>query len=267
MTKTMKSEPAPRPPYTEFRRRMTDRAPLVGTFIKTPTGHATEILGDIGFDFVVIDEEHAPFDRGAIDQTLLAGRAANIAGIVRVSSANPAAILSALDCGAIGVLVPHVSSAEMAREVAQACRYRGGARGFSNSPRAGGYGRLGIWDHVDKADRETAVIAMIEDPEAIDRIDGIVAVDGIDAVFIGRGDLTVALGVASPAAPEVTAATEKITTAALAAGKTVFAMTAGGDDARWLRDLGVTGMIVASDQAFMRQAAARALTEFRELPN
>jgi 2-keto-3-deoxy-L-rhamnonate aldolase RhmA len=254
-----------RPPYTAFRQRLLGRELVVGTFIKTPTGHATEILGDLGFDFVVLDEEHAPFDRGATDNVLLAARAANTAGIVRVPSANPTALLSVLDCGAAGVLVPHVASQAMAREVVASCRYRGGHRGFSNSPRAGGYGRLGFWNHVDQSDAAVAVIAMIEDPEALDVIDAIVDVEGLDAVFIGRGDLTVALGVEGPGTPEVKAATEKITAAALKAGKAVCAMSAGGDDAKWLRELGVCGMIVASDQGFMRQAAMRALTAFREL--
>jgi 2-keto-3-deoxy-L-rhamnonate aldolase RhmA len=254
-----------RPHYTEFRKRLTGREPVLGTFIKTPTGHATEILGDLGFDFVVLDEEHAPFDRGSTDIALVAARAANTAGIVRVPSANPSALLSVLDCGATGVLVPHVDSEEKARAVVGACRYRGGHRGFSNSPRAGGYGRLKVWDHVDQQDAQVTVIAMIEDPPAIDVIDSIVAVEGLDAVFIGRGDLTVSLGVDGPGTPEVKAATETITAAALKASKAVLAMTPGGDDARWLKGLGVSGMIVASDQGFMRQAAGRALAEFREL--
>ena len=253
------------PPYTAFRERFAAREPLLGTFIKTPTSHATEILGDVGFDFIVVDQEHAPFDRGTIDTVLLGARAANTAGIVRVPDAGAAGILSVLDCGAIGVLVPHVASPEKARDVAAAARYRGGRRGFSNSPRAGGYGRLGVWDHVEKADAETTVIAMIEDPEALDVIDAIVAVDGLDGVFIGRGDLTVALGASGSNAPEVRGATERITAAALEAGKAVCAMTPGGDDARWLKGLGVTAMIVASDQAFMRQAASQTLKAFREL--
>jgi len=246
---------------SDFRARLTGGEFLVGTFIKTPTGHTTEILGDIGFDFVVLDKEHGAFDRGSIDQALMAARAANIAGIVRVSSASPPEILSVLDCGAMGVLVPHVTDQAMARDVVAACRYRGGKRGFSNSVRAGGYGRLGIWDHVDQADAKVTVIAMIEDPKAVDAIDAIVDVEGLDAVFIGRGDLTVAVGAASPNAPEIKAATETIAAAARAAGKAVCAMTFGGDDTAWLKGLAVNGMIIGSDWAFMREAAAKSLQE------
>ena len=115
----------PRPAYTDFRRRLKAREHVLGTFIKTPTTHATEILGMLGFDFVVIDQEHAPFDARTIDVMVLAARASNIAGIVRVGDPGEANILSVLDCGASGILVPHVDSVAKAREVAAACRYRG----------------------------------------------------------------------------------------------------------------------------------------------
>uniref|UniRef100_UPI0031012C1E HpcH/HpaI aldolase family protein n=1 Tax=Neorhizobium sp. EC2-8 TaxID=3129230 RepID=UPI0031012C1E len=180
-------------PRTEFTARFKARQQLLGTFVKTPTSHASEILGGAGFDFVVIDEEHAPIDRSATDQILLGCRANDIAGLVRVPSSMPSAIQSVLDCGADGVLVPHVASVEVARSVVAASRYRGGIRGFSNSPRAGGYGAAGMWAHIEAQDRDIAVLAMIEDREAIDAIEDILAVEGLDGIFIGRGDLTVSL--------------------------------------------------------------------------
>jgi 2-keto-3-deoxy-L-rhamnonate aldolase RhmA len=186
-----------------FRRRLAASEKLSGTFIKTPSGHATEIFGDLGYDFVVIDEEHAPFDRWAIDQALVLARAARIAALVRVGAASPSNFLSVLDGGAVGVLVPHVASADRAREVAAACRYRGGTRGFSNSPRAGNDGGLSLREHVQQADAMTTVVAQIKDPEALRQIDAIAAVDRIDALFIGRGDLAVAMDAVSPDAPEI----------------------------------------------------------------
>lgn len=259
------SESISQRPPTGFRKRLLDGEPLLGTFIKTPTGHATEILGDVGFDFVVVDQEHGPFDRGTTDGVLLAARASKIAGVVRVPSAAPEAILAALDCGAAGVLVPHVSTVEKARQVVASCRYREGNRGFSNTTRAGGFGSSGLWEHVDAADAAMTVIAMIEDPQALDVVEEIAAVDGLDGFFIGRGDLTVALGASAPDDGAVSRATERIVAAGMAGGKAVCAMTAGGDDARWLKGLGVTALIVASDQGLMRQAAARALAEIRAL--
>src|SRR5262245_42317816 len=91
-----------------FRKRLKNREHLLGTFVKTPTTHATEILGTSGFDFVIIDQEHAPFDRGTIDLLSLAARAVDVTALVRVAEPTQASILSVLDCGAMGILVPHV---------------------------------------------------------------------------------------------------------------------------------------------------------------
>jgi staphyloferrin B biosynthesis citrate synthase len=250
-------------PAATFRHRLAGGEQLIGTFIKTPTSHTSEIIGDIGYDFVVIDEEHAPFDRVTIDAALLGARAAGTAGIVRVARPDAANILSALDDGAVGVLVPHVATAAKAREVVMAARYRGGRRGFSNSPRAGRYGGIGLSPHLAQADAQTTVIAMIEDPEALDEIDAIAGVEGIDAFFLGRGDLTVALGAETMDAPEVRNAAERICAAARKASMPLCAMVGGATESGWLSELGVTAFIVASDQAFMRRAASAALQEFK----
>jgi 2-keto-3-deoxy-L-rhamnonate aldolase RhmA len=259
------AEPGSRLPPLSFRRRFAARESLTGTFIKTPTPHAIEILGGLGFDFVVIDEEHAPFDPQATDVALLAARASGTAGIVRVPSAAPAGILRVLDCGAAGVLVPHVSSAAKAHEIAAACRYRNGKRGYSGSSRAGGYGAAKVWDHVARSDEMTTVIAMIEDPEALDDIDSILGVEGIDGAFIGRGDLTVALGAAANDAPPVKAAVDTVMAAARRAAKPVCVMVGSAAEAKTFKDLGASAFIVSSDQGFLRKIAAQTLSEMAEL--
>lgn len=253
------------PHYSEFRSRFTGGQRLLGTFVKTPTTHATEILGALQYDFIVIDEEHAAFDRAQTELVLLAARASNIAGFVRVSSDDPAKILSVLDVGAAGVLVPHVATVEKAKAVAASARYRGGSRGYSGSARAGGYGGIPMWDLVEQQDRSVTVIAMIEDPQALDQIDGIVAVDGIHGVFIGRGDLTVALGGKSNADPIVRAAVDRIMAAAKRANKPVCVMVAGQPEAQEFADLGASAFIISSDQGYMRKAAAQTIADFRKL--
>jgi 2-keto-3-deoxy-L-rhamnonate aldolase RhmA len=254
-----------KPRFSAFRRRFADRQNLVGSFIKTPTTHATEIFGALGYDFVVIDEEHAPFDRVATDIVVLAARASNLASIVRVSSDDPTRILSCLDCGATGVLVPHVASVEKARAVAAAARYRGGRRGYSGSPRAGGYGVTPMWQLVEEQDGSVCVIAMIEDPEALDHIDQIAAVDGIHGFFIGRGDLTVSLGVKSSADPKVTDAVKRIVAAAKKVNKPVCVMVGSATEAKDFADLGASAFIISSDQGQMRRAAAQSFAEFKQL--
>ncbi|KGK25401.1 HpcH/HpaI aldolase family protein [Pseudomonas plecoglossicida] len=237
--------------------------PLLGTFIKSPSPHATEILGALGFDFVIVDAEHAPFDRGTIDHVLLAAKASGIAALVRIQATTAHQILAPLDDGASGVVAPHINSAEQARILVAASRYSHG-RGFSNSPRAGGYGARSVWEHVDASDHEVAVIAMIEDPEAVDDIDAILAVDGLDAIFIGRGDLSVALNDRSDGNPLVQEATKRVIESAQRAGKAVLLLAANPAEAVEFHSLGVNGFVLSSDQGFLRAAAMQALKAFSE---
>ena len=126
--------PEPRPPFTAFRERLRARQRLFGTFLKLPTTQVIEILGPVGYDFVIIDQEHAPLDRGTTDLMILAARTANVAPLVRVAEASDAAILSALDCGAMGIMVPHVASVEKAQAIVGASR--GPAAGAASAARA-----------------------------------------------------------------------------------------------------------------------------------
>jgi 2-keto-3-deoxy-L-rhamnonate aldolase RhmA len=245
-----------------FRQRMLAGNRLVGTFLKTPTGHGTEIVAGVGYDFVVIDQEHAPFDRTTTDIALMAARGCSIPALVRVSG--PDTILSVLDCGATGMLIPHVASAAYAREVAAMCRYSG-RRGFATSTRAGGYTAVPMWQHIRASDETVTVIAQIEDPEALDEIDAIAAVEGIDSLFIGRGDLTAAFGDETPNPPAVRQAVEKIAAAARRANKPVSVYVGGRPDAEWLQGQGATTFIFNSDQGFLRQAAMKGLAEMRDL--
>jgi 2-keto-3-deoxy-L-rhamnonate aldolase RhmA len=251
-----------RPHYTEFRRRLRAREHVLGTFIKTPTSHATEILGALGFDFVVIDQEHAPIDRAQIDVMVLAARASNIAGIVRVGDPGDANILSVLDCGAAGILVPHVDSVEKARAIAAACRYGGGTRGFANTTRAGGFGEASFAAHKAAQDSQVACIAMIEDIAAIARIDAIAAVEGIDAFFIGRGDLTAAIDAPSMISAETMRLVEPIMAAARKAGMPVIMLSPDRADAQAMARLGASAFMVSSDHGFLKQAARQALKDF-----
>lgn len=238
---------------------------LFGTQVKIPTPHATEILGGLGFDFILIDGEHAPFERTTIDLALLAARATGTPALVRVSDGTAANLSMALDCGATGVVVPHVDSAEKAREVARACRFKGGRRGYSNSPRAGRYGGYSMWEHVEAADATTVIIAQIEDPEALQEIEDIAAVDGIDALFIGRADLAIAMGAAATDAPKMLSALDWIFAAAKAAGKPVSVFVASLKDGRDMIARGATMFIYSSDQGFIRQGALQAIADFKAL--
>jgi len=259
-----------RPDPRAFRKRLIAREPLIGTFMKFPGPHATEIMGSIGYDFVMLDEEHAPWTRDQLGMGFLAARAFGTAGLVRIARPDAASILSALDDGAIGVMVPHVSSAEKARDVASWARYKGGTRG-SGVGRGGDYGARigagGIDAYYHAADDVSTVIAMIEDAEAIERIDEITAVDGIDAFFLGRGDLGLSLSNVKGPAPTVDEAVRIVAASVLKAGKALAAVTPNmaSDDAKAMMDIGVSALMVGADQGFMRAGALAQLGHFEKL--
>lgn len=235
--------------------RLAARDLLSGTWVKTPYPHVVEVLALSPLDLLVLDAEHAPFDRSALDVCLLAARAGGKPVLVRPASANHQHILQALDGGADGVIVPHVRSAEEARDIVRACHYGPGGRGFAGSTRAAVYTTLGMAKHRAAA-RDVVVVAQIEDAEALDDIDAIAAVAGIDALFIGRADLTISMDATTPDDPAVVAAVERICAAGKAAGRTVgMFLSRPGDVAQW-RAQGATLFILQSDQDFMLHGAA-----------
>ena len=189
---------------TGFRDRLRSGEPMLGTFVKFPTSQAIEILGSEGFDFVVIDAEHAPLGRAQIDLMILAARAVGISPVVRVG--HPEQVLNALDCGAEGVMVPHVRSRADAESIAALCRYSGGLRGFAGLTRAGGWGAR-----------------KPHDPEA---------------------------------AAKVSAMSAIVAKSASAAGKPLLMLATSTKDATDMRALGVRALLISSDHAMLKSAAA-----------
>ena len=238
-----------------FKQRLNACEPLLGTFLKTPHPHVVEVLATGGLDCICIDAEHAPFDRNAIDLCVMAARAGGIPAIVRPASAAPHELLNALDCGADGVVVPHIRSADEAIHLARTAHYGPGGRGFAGSTRASGYGLTPISDHLANTAARTAVIAQIEDIEALDQIDAIAAVEGIDALFVGRIDLTISLGCTSPDDPKVLAAVDLIVAAAKRAGRASGMFLSRAADVGHWREKGASLFLLASDHNFLRSGA------------
>ncbi len=245
-----------------LRERLHARDLLTGTWIKTPHPHVIEVLSLSPLDLIVLDAEHAPFDRASLDLCIMAARAGGKPVLVRPASSAHEHILNALDCGADGVIVPHVRSADEAREIVRACHYVPGGRGFAGSSRAAGYTTLGMAKHRERA-KDVTVIAQIEDVEAVEAIGEIAAVDGIDALFIGRADLTISYAAVSPDDAVVVAAVDRICAAGKAAGRTV-GMFLGrvGDVPEW-RAKGASLFVLQSDQDFLLKGAAELATAIK----
>jgi 2-keto-3-deoxy-L-rhamnonate aldolase RhmA len=151
---------------------------------------------------------------------------------------------------------------EQARAVVAACRYRGG-RGFATSTRAGRYTAVPTWDHIDRSDADTVVIAQIEDVAALPHAGGIAAVEGVDSLFLGRGDLTAAFGDRT-SDRQVREASDTIAAAARAAGKIVSVHTGNAAEAGYLTALGATVFVLSSDQGFLRQGALASLGALKQ---
>lgn len=169
--------------------------PLLGMFVAIPAPALVEMAGYTGFDFVIIDNEHGPAGLETTENLIRAARSANVVPLVRVSGANPQEILRTLDIGAAGVQVPQVNTQAQARLVVEAAKYPPmGSRGVAFSNRAAGWGLFGGPAHLQASNATTTVVIHIETVEAVRNLDDLLAVKGIDVMFIGPTDLSVSMG-------------------------------------------------------------------------
>ncbi|NRA29988.1 MAG: hypothetical protein HRU11_06975 [Parvularculaceae bacterium] len=241
---------------TGLKEQLAAQTPLLGTFLKTPSPIVCEVMNRAGMDLVCIDAEHAPFGRTELDLCLMAFRAGGTPAIVRVPELAPAPILNALDCGATGVLVPHVLSGEQAQKAVDFSLY-GQGRGFAGSSRSAGYMAKSMADHVVSSNATTCVIGQIEDAEALGALDDILAVDQMDALFIGRADLTVSLGYDNPNTPEVVEAVTEICRKGKERGRTIGMFTGNTAEIASWREQGASLFLLSSEHAMMLDGARR----------
>ncbi|MEM1144029.1 MAG: aldolase/citrate lyase family protein [Pseudomonadota bacterium] len=247
-----------------FRDRLHTGEQLLGTWLKTPSSILCEVLGRSELDVVCIDAEHAPFDRVEQDRCIHALNSAGMDALVRVPAARPEYILSALDCGATGVVVPHVLSASQAGEMVEAAHFGAGGRGYAGSSRSAKYTGKGIAEHLTDSAARTTVVLQIEDLDAVECIDEIAAVDRVDCLFIGRIDLTVALGAQSPKSDEVVTTVERICAAGKAAGVPVGMFLGDLTELPYWQAAGANLFILSSDHGFLLQGAAQLVSDFRK---
>jgi 4-hydroxy-2-oxoheptanedioate aldolase len=205
------------------RAKLASGHPVAGLIVPVAAPVLVDLAALAGFDYVLIDTEHGNLGFEAAEHLVRAAEAAGITPLARASHNAPSEILRLLDIGAQGVMVPQVSSAAEAEAAVRAAKFHPrGNRGLAGS-RAAGYGLTGsMQDYVAHANRETMVLALIEDIRALDDLDAILAVDGIDVLFIGASDLAQSMG--HPGRPdhsEVRAAVDRIIDRCVAAGRVV----------------------------------------------
>lgn len=252
-------------PRNLFKQRLRERRLQVGLFVGLASSCSMEILAGAGFDWLVIDAEHSPNNPASVLGQLQAAAAYPVQLLVRPMSHDPALIKQYLDAGAQTLLLPLVDSAAQAEALVRAMRYPPeGIRGVAASlARAARW--TGIKDYVTHANAEVCLVVQVETRLALDNLDAILAVDGVDAVFIGPADLAASLGhLGNAGHPEVRAAIEdalaRIAASAKAAG--VFVTDAGL--ARHYRDCGACFIAVGGDTTLLRSAAVSLAASFRD---
>ncbi len=179
----------------DLRKSLNRGETVFGSFLRFSDPAITEILGYSGFDFVIIDLEHGSLDITQAENIVRAAQLAKIVPIIRVRENNSSLIARALDIGAIGVQVPHITSEEDAQDAVNAARfYPEGSRGVCRFGRAADYTHLDKYEYFKKANLENLVIVQIEGEKGIGNLDKTLKVKGIDVIFIGPYDLSQALG-------------------------------------------------------------------------
>ena len=242
-----------------FRERLTAGDQLIGTFLKTPSPIVAEVLSLSRLDVFCVDTEHAPFGRLEADLCIGAFRAADRPSLVRVADDSPTQIRNALDSGATGILVPHVTNSEQATAIVKAAHFGDGGRGYVGSSRAADYTTKSMADHLGDSRERTAVIVQIEDIAALENVARIAAVDGVDALFVGRLDLAVAMQ-KNASDKQVIETVQNICTAGQSAGTTVGMFTSSLDEISMWQEAGASLFLLSSDQS-MLLAGANALAQ------
>ncbi|WDR03888.1 aldolase/citrate lyase family protein [Devosia algicola] len=249
-----------------LKQRIRDNQPIVSAWLSIPSGYSAEILARQGFDCVNVDLQHGMIGFDHAVPMLQAISATDAIPIVRVGNSEPAAMMKLLDAGAYGVICPMISNVEDAQTFVSACRYPPhGNRSFGPA-RGLLYGGA---DYAKHANDEILTIGMIETREGLDNVDAIAAVDGLDGLFIGPNDLSLALGkapMAEPTDPEVVAAIAKILEAAQNQAKVagIFCSSPAAAAKRIAQGFGF--VVPGNDAGMLTQAGRNAVAGARANP-
>ena len=240
---------------------------VFGVMANDPSPPVLEVLGYSGFDWVLLDNEHGDVTIHTMTNCVRACEATGLVPIVRPIGNRMDIITPFMDMGAYGVQVPHVNTPEEARAVVDAVKYPPmGKRGFFSANRPNQFG-LGIPvdQYLEQANQETLVCLMIEEIEGAKNAEAIAAVEGVDVVFIGAGDLSVSMGYPGQMThPEVVAAVEGAVEATLRAGKYAGCSCPDDQAPRWLErgvrffHSGVWRLLARSSQDYLSSMRAAA---------
>lgn len=239
-----------------FKRALLSGQQLIGLWNSLASAATVEVIGGSGFDWVLVDMEHAPNDLPLVHAQLQALAAYPASSpVVRPPWNDAVTLKRLLDLGVQSFLIPYVQTAEEARAAVRATRYPpDGVRGFASASRATGFGRIA--NYWQQAQAHTCVLVQVETLSALDQIEAIAAVDGVDGIFIGPGDLSASMGhLGQPGHPAVVEVIETALRRIHATGKPSGLLTGDETLARHCLDLGCSFVAVGADIALLARAA------------
>ena len=235
-----------------------------GLFVSIPSPVLIDIAAVAGFDFALIDLEHTLIGGEAIEHMIAAADRAGLSIIVRVPDCRSERIVQVLDAGAAGIVVPRCRTAEDAEAAVQRARYGpAGGRGL-NAGRLGRFGDCDLAALIQTLDRQTLVIAMIEDEDGLVRVADIAGVKGVDGLLFGAADYSQSIDQPwQTGSPAVLAAEQRLAEAVAGAGKHLFVIPRKAEDIARYAKAGASGIIAANDRGLLRAALSAKNQEWR----
>jgi 4-hydroxy-2-oxoheptanedioate aldolase len=251
-------------PRNGFKRALAAGGTQIGLFLGLANPYSAEVIASAGFDFLLIDAEHGPNDVRTVLAQLQAIAPYPVHALVRPVNGDPALIKQLLDVGVQTLLVPMVETAEQAGALVSAMRYPPrGIRGVGTA-----LARAARWNGIEgyfaHADVEMCLIVQVESRRGLDNLDAILAVEGVDGVFIGPADLAASLGhLGEPGHPEVKAAIDDALGRIAQAGKIPGVFSGDAAMAQHYRERGARFVAVGADTTLLRNAAVKLAAAFK----
>ena len=250
------------------KRTMLKGEPVLAAWLSMGSPIAAEIVANAGYDAVIMDHEHGPGDLLNAVSLMQAASESGATPMMRVPWNDTVYIKRALDIGVMGIIVPYIQNAAEAEAAVAACRYpTTGVRGVA--PHAGRCSRWGtrLKDYLDAMPDDLLVACQIETEEAVDNIEEIAAVDGVDMLFLGPSDISASIGhMLQLQEPAVIRLIQRAERKMRATGKLLGTVTRPGKSVNWTFERGYDMVIAGGDARLLQTAAASQVGSFRDDP-
>lgn len=240
--------------------------PVFGLFVSIPHPVIVEMIGHAEYDFVIIDHEHAAIGMEQIEELVRAAELLGMTPLVRVSGIHRTEILKVLDCGAQGIVIPHVQQREQLEEAARHAYYHPIGRRSLNSGRAGTFAKYALTDYIREANEAVMLVPMVESIEGIRNREGILTHPQVSFVLEGAADLSQSLGVPwQTHHPEVLDHLEQLRLTAHQCGIPYAAVARSKEDMPALAEQGVRMFVLGDDRNTAFRAYGQKLSDYRDM--